>query len=117
MAHIAPAWPEPEPLDPLGAPVPQYGTGSLADLLPTIATGLGMTGLGTTMELAPADRACVFLTDGLGWELLRAHREVNAQGGRMVVAGAQPTVQRLLDLTGTVELFVLADSREQALGA
>ena len=25
------------------------------------------------MELAPADRACVFLVDGLGWELLRAH--------------------------------------------
>ncbi|MFF8789528.1 alkaline phosphatase family protein [Streptomyces sp. NPDC015125] len=75
MVHIAPAWPEPEPLDPLGAPVPQYGTGSLADLLPTIATGLGMSGLATTMELAPADRACVFLIDGLGWELLRAHPE------------------------------------------
>ncbi|WP_336053913.1 alkaline phosphatase family protein [Streptomyces sp. CA2R101] len=75
MVHIAPAWPEPEPLDPLGAPVPRYGTGSLADLLPTIATGLGMTGLATSMELAPADRACVFLIDGLGWELLRAHPE------------------------------------------
>jgi len=75
MVHAAPAWPEPEPLDPLGAPVPQYGTGSLADLLPTIATGLGMTGLATSMELAPADRACVFLIDGLGWELLRAHPE------------------------------------------
>ena len=75
MVHIAPAWPEPEPLDPLSAPVPRYGTGSLADLLPTIATGLGMTGLATTMELAPADRACVFLIDGLGWELLRAHPE------------------------------------------
>ncbi|MGX1762304.1 alkaline phosphatase family protein [Streptomyces lydicus] len=75
MVHIAPAWPEPEPLDPLGAPVPRYGTGSLADLLPTIATGLGMTGFATSMELAPADRACVFLIDGLGWELLRAHPE------------------------------------------
>ncbi|MEU6331419.1 nucleotide pyrophosphatase/phosphodiesterase family protein [Streptomyces sp. NPDC047049] len=75
MVHIAPAWPEPEPLDPLGAPVPRYGTGSLADLLPTIATGLGMTGLATSMELTPADRACVFLIDGLGWELLRAHPE------------------------------------------
>ncbi|UKY53133.1 alkaline phosphatase family protein [Streptomyces inhibens] len=75
MVHIAPAWPEPEPLDPLGAPVPQYGTASLADLLPTIVAGLGVADLATTMELAPADRACVFLIDGLGWELLRAHPE------------------------------------------
>ncbi|AJT63919.1 alkaline phosphatase family protein [Streptomyces chattanoogensis] len=75
MAHTAPAWPEPAPLDPLTAPVPQYGTGSLADLLPTIVAGQGLHELATGMELAPADRACVFLVDGLGWELLRAHPE------------------------------------------
>ncbi|MYT29523.1 MULTISPECIES: nucleotide pyrophosphatase/phosphodiesterase family protein [unclassified Streptomyces] len=73
MAHTAPVWPEPEPLDPLTAPVPRYGTGSLADLLPAITAGQGMPGVTTGMELAPADRACVFLIDGLGWELLRAH--------------------------------------------
>ncbi|MGG2459178.1 alkaline phosphatase family protein [Streptomyces sp. RGM 3693] len=73
MAYTAPAWPEPEPLDPLTAPVPRYGTGSLADLLPAIAAGQGLPGVTTGMELAPADRACVFLIDGLGWELLRAH--------------------------------------------
>ncbi|MFB7636868.1 alkaline phosphatase family protein [Streptomyces sp. NPDC056149] len=73
MVHTAPAWPEPEPLDPLTAPVPQYGTGSLADLLPAIVAGQGLSGVSSTMELAPADRACVFLIDGLGWELLRAH--------------------------------------------
>ncbi|MFE6687346.1 alkaline phosphatase family protein [Streptomyces sp. NPDC057743] len=73
MVHTAPAWPEPEPLDPLTAPVPQYGTGSLADLLPAIVAGQGLPGVSSTMELAPADRACVFLIDGLGWELLRAH--------------------------------------------
>ncbi|TXC99416.1 nucleotide pyrophosphatase/phosphodiesterase family protein [Streptomyces sp. ISID311] len=75
MTHTVPAWPEPEPLDPLGAPVPQYGTGSLADLLPGIAAGLEIPGVATSMELAPADRACVFLIDGLGWELLRSHPE------------------------------------------
>jgi predicted AlkP superfamily pyrophosphatase or phosphodiesterase len=73
MVHPAHAWPEPEPLDPLGAPLPRYGTGSLADLLPAIVAGQGLSGPGTAMELAPADRACVFLIDGLGWELLRAH--------------------------------------------
>ncbi|MFI9052363.1 alkaline phosphatase family protein [Streptomyces sp. NPDC053427] len=75
MVHTAPAWPEPAPLDPLTAPVPQYGTGSLADLLPAITAGQGLRELATGMELAPADRACVFLVDGLGWELLRAHPE------------------------------------------
>lgn len=69
-----PAWEDPEPL-PLGsAPVPQYGHGSLADLLPTLAAGQGVPGLSATIgELAPADRVCVFLVDGLGWEQLRAH--------------------------------------------
>ncbi|MEU9121696.1 nucleotide pyrophosphatase/phosphodiesterase family protein [Streptomyces sp. NPDC048506] len=75
MVDIAPAWPEPERLDPLGAPVPRYGTGALSDLLPTVAAGLGVAGLATGLELAPADRVCVFLIDGLGWELLRAHPE------------------------------------------
>ncbi|MEU4204304.1 nucleotide pyrophosphatase/phosphodiesterase family protein [Streptomyces sp. NPDC026294] len=79
MAYAAPAWPEPEPLDLAGAPVPRYGTGSLADLLPTVTAGQGLTLPGTGhagapgMRLDPADRVCVFLVDGLGWELLRAH--------------------------------------------
>ncbi|MEV4867625.1 nucleotide pyrophosphatase/phosphodiesterase family protein [Streptomyces syringium] len=76
MTHLTTAgsaWHEPAPLDPRSAPLPRYGTGSLADLLPTIASGMGVPGLPAGMELAPADRVCVFLIDGLGWELLRAH--------------------------------------------
>ncbi|ADI06399.1 phosphodiesterase [Streptomyces bingchenggensis BCW-1] len=68
--------PEPQPLDPRSAPVPRYGTGSLADLLPAVAAGQGVPGLpslSSGLALAPADRVCVFLVDGLGWELLRAH--------------------------------------------
>ncbi|MGO4428701.1 alkaline phosphatase family protein, partial [Streptomyces sp. MCAF7] len=71
--------PEPQPLDPRSAPVPRYGTGSLADLLPAVAAGQGVPGLpalsspSSGLALAPADRVCVFLIDGLGWELLRAH--------------------------------------------
>lgn len=67
------AWPEPVPLDPRGAPLPRYGTGSLADLLPAIAAGQAVPGLTSGLALAPADRVCVFLVDGLGWELLRDH--------------------------------------------
>ncbi|NED86968.1 alkaline phosphatase family protein, partial [Streptomyces sp. SID11233] len=45
-----------------------------ADLLPTLAAGLGVPGFAPVVaELSPADRACVFLVDGLGWEQLRAH--------------------------------------------
>ncbi|GAA0336829.1 alkaline phosphatase family protein [Streptomyces olivoreticuli] len=67
------AWHDPAPLDPRSAPLPRYGTGSLADLLPSVAAGLGVPGMSTGLELAPADRVCVFLIDGLGWELLKAH--------------------------------------------
>ncbi|WP_431041779.1 alkaline phosphatase family protein [Streptomyces sp. P1-3] len=66
-------WYQPPVLDPRAAPVPRYGTGSLADLLPAIAGGQGVPGLASGLELAPADRVCVFLIDGLGWELLKAH--------------------------------------------
>jgi anti-sigma B factor antagonist len=50
-------------------------------------------------------------------EMLRAHREVDGGGGRLIVAGAQPTVRRLFELTGTVDLFALADSRDEALAS
>ncbi|MDX2857316.1 alkaline phosphatase family protein, partial [Streptomyces scabiei] len=69
-----PTWDDPEPLTLGSAPVPAYGTGSLADLLPTLAAGMGVPGTTASIpELTPADRACVFLVDGLGWEQLRAH--------------------------------------------
>ncbi|MEV5004835.1 nucleotide pyrophosphatase/phosphodiesterase family protein [Streptomyces sp. NPDC056159] len=70
----ATAWGHPEPLAVESAPVPEYGTGSLADLLPTLAAGMGVPRMTAAIgELAPADRACVFLIDGLGWEQLKAH--------------------------------------------
>ncbi|WP_394813532.1 alkaline phosphatase family protein [Streptomyces hazeniae] len=66
---------EAAPLDPRTAPVPRYGDGSLADLLPTLASGLGVPGLEAGLPLEPADRVCVFLVDGMGWEALAAHPE------------------------------------------
>ncbi|MFE3197112.1 alkaline phosphatase family protein [Embleya sp. NPDC059237] len=54
-------------------PLPRYGAGALCDLLPSIAASLGMPGERNILGLAPARAACVFLIDGLGWELLRAH--------------------------------------------
>ncbi|MFE0177278.1 alkaline phosphatase family protein [Streptomyces sp. NPDC059002] len=70
-----PAWDDVQPLALDTAPVPAYGTGSLADLLPTLIAHQGVPGYDEPVipELAPADRNCVFLIDGLGWEQLKAH--------------------------------------------
>ena len=48
-------------------------------------------------------------------ELLRAHSALADIGSTLVVAGSQPPVRRLLELTGTDEMLALADSREAAL--
>ncbi|ATL30998.1 alkaline phosphatase family protein [Streptomyces formicae] len=70
-----PAWDDVQPLALDTAPVPAYGAGSLADLLPTLIAHQGVPGYEQPVipELAPADRNCVFLIDGLGWEQLKAH--------------------------------------------
>ena len=74
MAQPA-VWPDdPVSLDVYAAPAPEYGSGSLADLLPTLAAGMGVQGFEQCIaELTPADRNCVFLIDGLGWEQIKAH--------------------------------------------
>lgn len=48
-------------------------------------------------------------------ELLRAHSSLTEAGARLVVAGSQAPVRRLLELTGTDDLLTLAQTREQAL--
>ncbi|WP_255953501.1 alkaline phosphatase family protein [Streptomyces odontomachi] len=108
-----PALDPPEPLALASAPVPEYGTGSLADLLPTLAAHLGVPGCTVAVpELAPADRNCVFLIDGLGWEQLRAHPEQapyltallgSSRGGtgRPLTAGYPATTATSLASVGT----------------
>ncbi|GAA2733013.1 nucleotide pyrophosphatase/phosphodiesterase family protein [Streptomyces nogalater] len=107
------AWDHPEPLALDTAPLPEYGSGSLADLLPTLAAGLGVPGLTATIgELAPADRVCVFLVDGLGWEQLAAHPDEapfltsllgSSRGGtgRPLTAGYPATTATSLASVGT----------------
>ncbi|MEU3555427.1 alkaline phosphatase family protein [Streptomyces fragilis] len=110
-AASAPGHPEPLPLS--SAPVPQYGSGSLADLLPTLAAGMGVPDVAAAIpELAPADRACVFLIDGLGWEQLKAHPDeapfmtsllASSRGGtgRPLTAGYPATTATSLASVGT----------------
>jgi anti-sigma B factor antagonist len=56
-----------------------------------------------------------FMDSSVLREFLRAHRAVEDAGGRTVLAGAQPSVRRLLELTGTAGMFTLADSVDAAL--
>ena len=50
-------------------------------------------------------------------ELLRAHTSLQEVGSTLVVAGPQPPVRRLLELTGTDEMLTLADTRDAALAS
>ncbi|MFJ8348035.1 alkaline phosphatase family protein [Streptomyces sp. NPDC094153] len=109
----ATAWDHPVPLAVESAPVPAYGTGSLADLLPTLAAGMGVPRMTAAIdELAPVDRACVFLIDGLGWEQLKAHPAEapylnsllgSSRGGtgRPITAGYPATTATSLASVGT----------------
>ncbi|MER6447377.1 alkaline phosphatase family protein [Streptomyces venezuelae] len=114
MAYsAAQEWPEPELLDLAGAPVPEYGAGSLADLLPTLVAGQGVPGFTAAIaELAPADRNCVFLVDGMGWEQIKAHPDEapyltsllgSSRGGtgRPITAGFPATTATSLASVGT----------------
>lgn len=108
-----PAWDDVQPLSLDSAPVPEYGVGSLADLLPTLVAHQGVEGFSPVIpELAPADRNCVFLIDGLGWEQLRAHPDeapfltsliASSRGGtgRPITAGFPATTATSLASVGT----------------
>ncbi|MGW2179293.1 alkaline phosphatase family protein [Streptomyces sp. NPDC001732] len=108
-----PAWQEPVLLPVDTAPVPEYGSGSLCDLLPTLVAGQGVPGFTAAIpELTPADRNCVFLIDGLGWEQIGAHPDEapflhsllpTSRGGtgRPITAGFPATTATSLASVGT----------------
>ncbi|MFE7744580.1 alkaline phosphatase family protein [Nocardia sp. NPDC057455] len=53
---------------------PRYGTGSLADLFPSVLAGLGVPGEEDRLGLGlAADQVCVLLVDGLGYQDLVAN--------------------------------------------
>ncbi|MER8000916.1 nucleotide pyrophosphatase/phosphodiesterase family protein [Streptomyces sp. NPDC095613] len=112
--HQSPAYEQdPVPLALHTAPLPEYGSGSLADLLPTLAAGQGVPDLTANItELTPADRNCVFLIDGLGWEQIKAHPDEapyltsllgtsRGNTGRPLTAGFPATTATSLASVGT----------------
>jgi anti-anti-sigma factor len=56
-----------------------------------------------------------FIDSSMLRELLRSHRDLAGEGARLIVAAAQPTVRRLLELTGTASMFDLADTAAEGL--
>jgi Type I phosphodiesterase / nucleotide pyrophosphatase len=57
---------EPMPLNP-----PPYGSGTLPDLACSLLASLRVTGEPNVLGLPAAERVCLLVVDGLGWELLR----------------------------------------------
>jgi hypothetical protein len=53
--------------------LPRYAESSLAALTTSILDSLGAPGEPNPLALPPAERVCLLLIDGLGWDLLKAH--------------------------------------------
>jgi anti-sigma B factor antagonist len=60
-------------------------------------------------------RDVTFLDSSALRELLNARESVVRRGGRIVLSGVPVSVQRLLDMTGTSDLFETAPTRTSAL--
>ena len=88
-----------------GLPVPAYGRASLADLLPSVLTSLGVGGEAAPLALAPTGRAVVLLVDGLGARLLQRHADaapyLSSLAGRDLTAGFPATTATSLASFGT----------------
>lgn len=69
--------------------IPRYGENTLADLLPSIAAGLGVRGYRDSLDLPAAERWVVLLVDGLGWEQ-RDHWVEAAPHLDALIEGAAP---------------------------
>jgi hypothetical protein len=84
---------------------PQYGDGSLADVLPSVLGALGVPGEVDVLGLPPARRCCVILIDGLGWNLLRANPSaapfLHSLDGRPITCGVPSTTATSLTSFGT----------------
>jgi hypothetical protein len=53
--------------------IPRYGSGALADVVPSLMGALGVPGFGSVLPVAPARAVCLLLIDGMGSQLLQAH--------------------------------------------
>ncbi len=87
--------------------LPGYGENSLADLGASLLAALGLVREANPLRLPAADRVCVLVVDGLGWELLREHQAAApflselAVSGRPLTAGFPAMTATSLTSLGT----------------
>lgn len=85
--------------------LPAYGSGSLAEVLPSVAGALSVPNEVNLLDLPPAPRYAVLLLDGLGWNLLQANADVapylSSLAGRSLTAGVPSTTGVSLTSFGT----------------
>ncbi|QRP43322.1 alkaline phosphatase family protein [Amycolatopsis sp. FDAARGOS 1241] len=83
----------------------RYAAGTLADVVPSALAGLGVPGERDALGLPAAERVCVLLVDGLGWELLRRHAEtapfLSSLAARPLTAGFPSTTATSVASLGT----------------
>ncbi len=87
--------------------LPRYGESSLADLATSVLASLGVAKEPNPLQLPDADRVCLLVVDGLGWELLREHPAAApflselGVAGRPLTAGFPATTATSLASLGT----------------
>ncbi len=80
--------------------LPRYGSGTLADVVPSLLAALGVAGFDGVLRVEPARAVCLLLVDGLGDQLLRAHgRYAPFLAG--LAAGAEPITVGFPSTTAT----------------
>ncbi|MGZ4556133.1 MAG: alkaline phosphatase family protein [Mycobacteriaceae bacterium] len=87
--------------------LPMYGRRSLADVVPSLMSALGVQGFANPLEVPELRGICLLLVDGLGWELLQEHAADApflaslAVGGRPLTAGFPATTATSIASLGT----------------
>lgn len=87
--------------------IPSYGSGTLADVMPSAAAALGVPGYGDVLGVGPARQVVVLLVDGMGYELLGRHADAapflaGLMGeGQAITAGFPSTTVTSLASLGT----------------
>lgn len=85
--------------------LPRYGESALPDLATSLLASLGVPAEANPLDLPPADRVCLLVVDGMGWDLLRQFpaaapflSELAMTGGPLTAGFPSTTVTSLTSL-------------------
>jgi Type I phosphodiesterase / nucleotide pyrophosphatase len=87
--------------------LPRYGEACLDAVATSVLAALGVPDEPNPLRLAPAERVCLLVVDGLGWDLLNAHPAAApflselARAGAAITAGFPATTATSLTSLGT----------------